>query len=223
MWRIPACQTLSKPLDISSALGWVAPELLKSLSVLSDTTSRKRMRRPKTLVEMRKGYISLGDQQWHYLQVFQDSFNHRRKTYRMVVFNIIFYSNILNTGTTNETSEQSGKQGSFRHMLKSSARMYENSGSQFLRTTTSMQSRLNVFYKSRFAMIFFNHLGSYRNILQFLIRSKKKAGKETSKSSTLEFLERELGNNFASWDAEGNTSALLNRGGISDSALLRTL
>ena len=72
-------------------------------------------------------------------------------------------------------------------------------------------------------MIFFNHLGSYRNILQFLIRSKKKAGKETSKSSTLEFLERELGDNFASWDAEGNTSALLNRGGISDSALLRTL
>ena len=190
MWRIPACQTLSKPLDISSALGWVAPELLKSLSVLSDTTSRKRMRRPKTLVEMRKGYISLGDQQWHYLQVFQDSFNHRRKTYRMVVFNIIFYSNILNTGTTNETSEQSGKQGSFRHMLKSSARMYENSGSQFLRNTTSMQSRLNVFYKSRFAMIFLTILGVTEILCSFIFVLEEKASKETSKSSTLEFLEK---------------------------------
>ena len=108
----------------------------------------------------------------------------------MVVFNIIFYSNILNTGTTNETSEQSGKQGSFRHMLKSSARMYENSGSQFLRTTTSMQSRLNVFYKSRFAMIFLTILGVTEILCSFIFVLEEKAIKETSKSSTLEFLEK---------------------------------
>ena len=36
MWR-PACQTLSKALDISSATAWVAPDLLKALAILSDT------------------------------------------------------------------------------------------------------------------------------------------------------------------------------------------
>ena len=44
----------------------------------------------------------------------------------------------LNTGTTNETFQQSGKQDSFRHLLKSSASMYECSGSQFFRTTTGI-------------------------------------------------------------------------------------
>ena len=35
----------------------------------------------------------------------------------------------LNTETTGETFQQFGKQGSFRHMLKSSPSMYESSGS----------------------------------------------------------------------------------------------
>ena len=37
---IPACQTLSKTLDISSATARVAPDLLKALAILSDTTVR---------------------------------------------------------------------------------------------------------------------------------------------------------------------------------------
>ena len=72
-------------------------------------------------------------------------------------------------------------------------------------------------------MIFLTILGVTEILCTFIFVLEGKAGIETSKSSTLEFLEKELGNNFASWDAEGNTSALLNRGGISDSALLRTL
>ena len=39
-WRRPACQTLSKALDISSATARVAPHLLKALTILSDTTVR---------------------------------------------------------------------------------------------------------------------------------------------------------------------------------------
>ena len=35
------CQTLSKPLDISSAAARVAPDLLKALAFLSDTTVRR--------------------------------------------------------------------------------------------------------------------------------------------------------------------------------------
>ena len=54
----------------------------------------------------------LGDQQSYYLQVFKDFANHRKKTDRGV-----------NTGATGETFQQSGKQDSFRHLLKSSAGM----------------------------------------------------------------------------------------------------
>ena len=72
-------------------------------------------------------------------------------------------------------------------------------------------------------MIFLTILGVTEILCSFIFVLEGKAGKETSKSSLLEFLEKELGNNFASWDAEGNTSALLNRGSISDSTFLRTL
>ena len=54
-------------------------------------------------------------------------------------------------------------------------------------------------------------------------REKKKIGNEASESSRSEFWEKFLANNFALSDAEDNTSSLLNRGGITDSPLLRTL
>ena len=47
--------------------------------------------------------------------------------------------------------------------------------------------------------------------------------KEIPESSRLEFLEKFLSNNFALSDAEDNTSRPLNRGGIADLPLLRTL
>ena len=50
-----------------------------------------------------------------------------------------------------------------------------------------------------------------------------KTGKEIPESSRFEFLEKFSGNNFALSDAEDNTSRPLNRGGIVDLALLRTL
>ena len=50
-----------------------------------------------------------------------------------------------------------------------------------------------------------------------------KTGKKITESSRLEFLEKFLGNNFALSDAEDNTSGPLNRGGIADLPLLRTL
>ena len=61
-------------MDILSAIAWVAPELLKSLSNLSDTTVKRSEvdledRKPHWKSE--KGQISLGDQQSYYLQVFQ--------------------------------------------------------------------------------------------------------------------------------------------------------
>ena len=50
-----------------------------------------------------------------------------------------------------------------------------------------------------------------------------KTGKEIPESSRLEFSEKFSANNFALSDAEDNTSGLLNRGGIADLPLLRTL
>ena len=48
-------------------------------------------------------------------------------------------------------------------------------------------------------------------------------GKEIPESSRLEFLEKFLANNFALPAAEDNTYGLLNRGGIADLHVLRTL
>ena len=40
LWRRPTCQTLSKDLDISSATAQAAPDMLKALAILSNTTVR---------------------------------------------------------------------------------------------------------------------------------------------------------------------------------------
>ena len=59
--------------------------------------------------------------------------------------------------------------------------------------------------------------------MQFQISPKRENSKETPKSSRLQFLEKFSANNFALSDAEDNTSGPLNRGGIADLPLLRTL
>ena len=74
MQRRPACQTLLKALDISSATAQVAPDLLKALAILSDTTVRRSAVDREDLKpywKSEKDHISLGDQQSYYLQVFQ--------------------------------------------------------------------------------------------------------------------------------------------------------
>ena len=61
-------------------------------------------------------------------------------------------------------------------------------------------------------------------LCSFRLVLEGKTGKEIPESSSrLEFLEKFLANNFALLDAEGNTSGPLNRGGIADLSLLRTL
>ena len=49
--------------------------------------------------------------------------------------------------------------GSFRHLLKSSASLYESGGSQFFRTTGGIQSETDSFNESRLIMTFFTSLG----------------------------------------------------------------
>ena len=101
--------------------------------------------------------------------------------------------------------------------------MYESSGSQFFKTTTGIQSGADAFDESRFVMTFLTVLGVMEILCSFRLVLEGKTGKEIPESSRFEFLEKFLANNFALSDAEDNTSGPLNRGGIADLPLLRTL
>ena len=101
--------------------------------------------------------------------------------------------------------------------------MYESSGSQFFRTTTGIQSGPDAFDESRFVMTFLTILGVMEILCSFRLVLEGKTGKEIPESSRFEFLEKFLANNFTLSDAEDDTSGPLNRGGIADLPLLRTL
>ena len=60
-------------------------------------------------------------------------------------------------------------------------------------------------------------------LCSFRLVPEGKTGNEIPESSRFEFLEKFLANNFALSDAEDNTSGPLNRRGIADLPLLRTL
>ena len=59
--------------------------------------------------------------------------------------------------------------------------------------------------------------------MEFLLSFRRKAGKDKPESSETEFLEKFLVNKCVLPDVGDNTSGLLNRGGILDLTLLRTL
>ena len=101
--------------------------------------------------------------------------------------------------------------------------MYESSGSQFFRTTTGIQSGPDAFDESRFFMTLLTILGVMEILCSFRLVLEEKTSKGIPESSRFEFLEKFLANKFALSDAEDNTSGPLNRGGIADLPLLRTL
>ena len=72
-------------------------------------------------------------------------------------------------------------------------------------------------------MTFLTILGVTEILRSFRLVLEGKTGKEILESSRLEFLENFSANNFALSDADDNTSGPLNRGGIADLLLLRTL
>ena len=89
--------------------------------------------------------------------------------------------------------------------------MYKSSGSQFLRTTTGIQSGPDAFDESRPVMTFLTILGvteicSFRLVLE---------------GNLPDIPEWDI--NLSLSDAEDNLSGTLNRGGIADLPLLRTL
>ena len=72
-------------------------------------------------------------------------------------------------------------------------------------------------------MIFLTILEVTEKLRSFRLVLEGETGEEIPESSRLEFLEKFLVNNFALSDAEDNTTGPLNRGGIAELLLLRTL
>ena len=72
-------------------------------------------------------------------------------------------------------------------------------------------------------MTFLTIFGITEILCSFSLVLEGKTGKEIPESSRLEFLGKFSANNVALSDAEDNTSGSLNRGGIADLPLLRTL
>ena len=136
MWRRPACQTLSKALDISSATARVAPDLLKALAILSDTTVRRSAVDREDLKPYWKSEIKPHFSRWSTILLFisfsKTLLTTERRLTGWYFLAVDLSPTFLNTGTTEETFQQSGKQDSFRHLLKTLASMFEISGSQFL-------------------------------------------------------------------------------------------
>ena len=90
--------------------------------------------------------IPQGYLQSYYLQVFQrlvDSF-----------LELDLSPTFLNTGTTSKTFKESGKQDSFRHILKSSASMYETHINQYELVLILFFSQFVVFVLYPFFRIF---------------------------------------------------------------------
>ena len=106
LWRRPACQTLSKALEISSATAQVVPDLLKALAYLPDTTvwrSAIDLEDLKTYWQSQKRpHFSWWSTTIIY-KFFKDVTNHRKK--RLTGFKFLEVNlspQFLNTGTINE-------------------------------------------------------------------------------------------------------------------------
>ena len=93
----------------------------------------------------------------------KDFTNHRQKINGVTVFSCRPYLQGL-----------SMRQDSFRHILKSSASMYESSGSQFFRTTTNIQSGPDAFDESRLVITFLTTLGITEILCSFRLVLEKK-------------------------------------------------
>ena len=76
--------------------------------------------------------------------------------------------------------------------------------------------------QSRLLMTFLTNFG-VTEIYSFRLVLERKIGTQIPESSKLDFLENYLASNFSLSNAGDNTSGLLNRGGIADLPLLRTL
>ena len=142
--RRTACQTLSKALDILSVIGHVAPDLLKALAILSDTSVRRSTvdrEDHKTITRNQKKKAT-------FLQVinkpviykfFKDFANHRKKNNRVVIFSHRLFYNILKYMDHQGALQTIYKTRLLQIILKTAASIYESSCSQFFRQVCDLR------------------------------------------------------------------------------------
>ena len=201
-----------KALAISSAP--VSPDLFinnPGNSIIHCPKIHSWSSRPKTILAIRKKVTFL-----------TTDFTNHRKTTRVAVFSCRPFSNILKYRDHWWDCPAIRKQDFFRHILTSSASLYKSSGSVLSNDHwNTIRTRYLGWVKVCFDL--FNHLESYiiLHILRLVLEWKTHI--EIPASSRLDFLDQFLANNFDLSDGEDNTSGPLNRGGIADLSLLRTL
>ena len=83
----------------------------------------------------------------------------------------------LNTKTRDKTFQESGKQDSFRHILKSTCSKYESSNPHFFRSTTRIKSEPEAFDESRLVMNFLTNVGVTEISCSFRLVLEVKVGK----------------------------------------------
>ena len=133
--------TPSKPLDISNATAWVATNLFEAKAILSYIVVRTSAVDQEDLKPNHKSGKRPHFCKWSTIILFTRFpkilwTTERRLTGKLLALDLS--PAFLNTGTTNETLQQSGKQDPSRHLLKSSASMYERSDSKFFRNITGI-------------------------------------------------------------------------------------
>ena len=149
-----------------------SPRLIKSPSISIRYNCQKICswsRRPKIILEIRKkARFSKRCTSLFFTSSSKDFTNHRKKPNRDVVFSYGPFSNILKYRNHRRDPPTIKKIDSFKQILKISASMYESSGSQFFRTI-----RTRCLWRIKAGYDLFNHLGSYRNIIQCQISSRR--------------------------------------------------
>ena len=167
--------SMPNPVKKASDISRVVPDLLKALATLLDTTvirsvvdqedikpywkSEKRLHKNVTFFLISSTVLGINNPIIY--KFFKDFTNHKRRLTGWYFLAADLSSTFLNTGTTNETFQQSGKQDSFRCLLESSASMYESSGSQFFRITTGTQLGPGAYDKLTFFITFLTILEKY--------------------------------------------------------------
>ena len=165
LWWRPACQTLSKALDMPSNTAWVAPDLLKSLETPLDASVSRSAVDQKDLKPYWKA-----EKRPHFLKWSKTLLTTERRLTGRSVLAVEPFPTFLNTGTTDDTLQHSRKQDSLRQILNSSFSMYESSGPQLFITTPRIPSGSDAFNKSRFIMIFLTMLRLTEILCSFTFR-----------------------------------------------------
>ena len=174
-----SCQTLSKCLDISSATARVAPDLLKALAILSDTTVRRSAVDRKDLKPYWKSEKRPHFSRWsnNLVTCFSKTLlTTGKKTNRAGVFSCRPYPNILK----------------YRDDWRKPLTIWKTRlfWTQFFRTTTGIQSGPNACDKSRLVMTFLTIFGVTEMLYSFRLVLEAKTGREIPDSSRSEFLEK---------------------------------